>query len=310
MSSIMLISSHVDDQNFAEEVANSSGLPLISEPNPVKAREKLVGLVKPVLFVDVSSDEMFNEFVLAFKPIIGEGPGQISSNLVHFISPETLEKASTRAETNMFGHLIMRQYGDPREAGRHYGRIVKGVCLNQDFGLQNLISSEASIRIVKLGHSSDKSRVMTSISEYLSTETSFKDRAAQIVITAVDELLMNAIYDAPPDEAGGQKLQKVSRDTPISLGGKRAVELQMGYDGEYVAFTVIDRFGSINKSKVLKHLFRNFAETDYQVDPNVAGAGIGLATTFRTGGSLLFIKDPFCLRRREQPRCASRRAQN
>ena len=102
--------------------------------------------------------------------------------------------------------------------------------------------------------------------------------------------MMNAIYDAPEEAPGASAA--ISRSAPIELQGKRAVDFRMGFDGDYASFTVMDRFGTINKGKLLTHLMRMYVNKEYQVNDAVMGAGLGLAATFRTGGSLLFVTEP------------------
>ena len=290
-TTLLSISDRPDDLEFATEVAKAADLRLISVPNSTEARKRCT---KPdhdtVFFVDVSTPELFTEFEKNFSEMIGEDKSKINTNFVHLIGFETIETIQSLAKSNIFGHYILRKYGEPKDAGSYYGRIVKGLAVQPGFGLAHLVSSQASIRIIKLGHSDEKSKILASLMEFLNNETTFNDRMANIIVTAVDELVMNAIYDAPVSPEGDQELKSTSRDTPIPLTGRRSVELQMGYDGEYFAFTAIDRFGSLNKRKLLSHLFNSRSE--YQLDASIAGAGLGLATTFKTGGSLVFLSEP------------------
>jgi hypothetical protein len=288
---IILISKKAEDQEFARQVAETSEIPLSVFGTPAEAVAAAKSSTRNILFADISSDEQFNEFTHELQQLIGTGANQISPNLVHFISSESLEKMKVLAHSNVFGHFILRRYGNPKESGAYYGRILQNLCNNQAFGLENLLSSKGSVHIMKISHSMEKKKVLESISNYLLKETSFRDRMADVMITAVDELLMNAIYDAPADDKGNQQMRNLARNTPLPLDGKSSVELQMGFDGEYVAFTVIDRFGTLNKAKLLKHLSASH-EADHLVDQIVLNAGIGLATTFRTGGSLVFVSEP------------------
>lgn len=289
---LILISKKEEDREFAGQVASTAGIPMQSFENPKEASEFAGRSNQCVVFADISSDVQFNDFMREFQPLIGNNPNQINPNLVHFISSESLEKMKVLAHSNILGHFVLRNYGNAREAGEYYGRILMHLCREQAFGLENLISPKATLQVMKITHSMDKKRVLDSIREFLANQTSFKERMAEIIITAVDELLMNAIYDAPVDPTGQQQFRKVPRATPIALEGRNTVELQMGFDGEYVAFTVIDRFGTLNKAKLVKHLCTSHEDSAYEVDNLILNAGLGLATTFRTGGSLVFVTEP------------------
>jgi hypothetical protein len=69
------------------------------------------------------------------------------------------------------------------------------------------------------------------------------------------------------------------------------VEIQVGFDGKYAGVTAVDHFGSLDKSKLLSHMSKIYTEEEYKVKTSVAGAGIGLATVFRTGGSFFFCSE-------------------
>jgi hypothetical protein len=77
----------------------------------------------------------------------------------------------------------------------------------------------------------------------------------------------------------------------MKLEGRHEVEMQVGYDGEYVGITATDLFGSIDKIKLLTHISKIYTEEEYRVKTTVAGAGIGLATVFRSGGSFFFVSE-------------------
>jgi hypothetical protein len=121
----------------------------------------------------------------------------------------------------------------------------------------------------------------------LANEPTVGGRMADFVANATDELLMNAIYDAPAAAVGGK--DRVARGQSFQL--PESVELVVGQSDAYMAVSVVDRFGSLNKSKLFQHILKCFKENDYQIDPTVAGAGIGLALTFSTGASFVFTTD-------------------
>jgi hypothetical protein len=114
---------------------------------------------------------------------------------------------------------------------------------------------------------------------------------ATIMANAVDELLMNAMFDAPVDELGRQILASTSRASVFELKDKSEVELQIGFDGTYVGLTAVDHFGSLDKNKLLSYISKIYTSDEYKVRTAVAGAGIGLASVFRSGGSFFFASE-------------------
>ena len=291
-SKILLISERPEDREFAKEVAGAAGLPLVIVAGPAEAEADL-SLGEPrVVLADLSKDHQFTVFQSCLERWIGEGKGQIHPNFVHIIGTESMEKIRPLASTFLFGHFVVRNFGCPTEAGRLYGRIIQRLSVGSLGGMKNIIPPPANVAVVKLTHSADRARVNQGVEDYLTQQASTQPRMASIIVNAVDELLMNAIYDAPSTLGGEQSFKAVARNADIELSGRHEVELQMAHDDDYVAFTVIDRFGSLHKQSLLSHVFRSFSDREYEVNEFVAGAGLGLATTLKTGGSLLFLSEP------------------
>jgi hypothetical protein len=69
------------------------------------------------------------------------------------------------------------------------------------------------------------------------------------------------------------------------------VELQVGFDGTYFGVTAIDHFGSLDKAKLLTHISKNYSDEQYKIRTGIAGAGIGLATVYRSGGSFFVASE-------------------
>lgn len=112
---------------------------------------------------------------------------------------------------------------------------------------------------------------------------------ANVIANAVDELIMNAIFTAPVDEMGRRTYDQTPRDTELDLENKHAVEVTVAFDGSQVGVSVLDNFGAIDKEKLVFHLSTVYTDESYKVRTSTTSAGIGLATTFRGGGSLVFV---------------------
>ncbi len=287
---LLLISKRPEDQAFAVEVAVSAGLSLMSAPTYGEGVAMIAENSPSAILVDASSEKDYQEFETAVQTTLGLFSDKISANAIHFLSNEDLEKVPYLIQSPLFGHFVLRNYGDPRDAGQHYGRIVKATTGERAFGLDLLLSTGAKIQNVKLQMSNQKQEAVEAIRNYL-VAAKFQTRMATAIANAVDELLMNAIFDAPVDSVGRPTLSTAPRNTVIKLESQQAVEMSVGYDGKYVAIMVADLFGSLDKGKLLNHISKIYTEEEYKVRTAVAGAGIGLATVFRSGGSFFFVSE-------------------
>ena len=93
-----------------------------------------------------------------------------------------------------------------------------------------------------------------------------------------EELLMNAIYDAPVDAKGSSLYAAVHRSNKVSLKPHEYAELSFGCDGQTLAISVCDPFGSLKKEKFhnyIKKVVRRH-EGIKIIDHKKGGAGLGL----------------------------------
>jgi hypothetical protein len=287
---LLLISSNPEDQAFGRKVAEASGLPFELLTTADKAGDLVAADRVLTILADTSTPQLYQSLEDSIQRSVGLFSDKINANAIHFLSSENLERVQYLVESPLFGHFILRNYGDPVEAGAHYGRIVKATQSERAFDLRNLLHPQAKIQVVKLQASAQKQDAVEAVKNYL-LAARFQSRMATVVANAVDELLMNAMFDAPVDNLGKPLLNSTSRNTNLKLDGKSAVEMHVGYDGHYIAVTAVDQFGSLDKNKLLNHISKIYTEEEYKVKSSVAGAGIGLATVFRSGGSFFFVSE-------------------
>jgi hypothetical protein len=122
-----------------------------------------------------------------------------------------------------------------------------------------------------------------------------KSNVPRAVIAAieqsVDELLVNALYDAPVDERGKRMFAGISVQTRATLRVSQDVELAYGCDGKQFALSVRDAFGSLERATVLKFLGRGF-HAEQKVDRKQGGAGLGLYLLLHNASTVAFRVTP------------------
>ena len=74
--------------------------------------------------------------------------------------------------------------------------------------------------------------------------------------TAADELMLNAIYDAPRDEHGQTLHADIDRRTPVTLAAQAQVRARWGCDGRTFVVSITDRFGALDRATVAAHIQR------------------------------------------------------
>jgi hypothetical protein len=106
------------------------------------------------------------------------------------------------------------------------------------------------------------------------------------VLWVADELLMNAMFNAPRDAEGKPKYADHDRSN-LQLESGEAVSMKYCCDGRHIALSVRDPFGSLDREVMLKYLNRCLGNS-VELEEREAGAGLGLYIVFNSITQLAF----------------------
>jgi len=106
-----------------------------------------------------------------------------------------------------------------------------------------------------------------------------KNRVAALVAQSTDELILNAIFNAPVDREGKRYKQYVPKDSELELDQDHEIQVAMATAEHYMAICVRDQFGSLPRERIIDA----FAGKKIQT---------GLSRTLQGGISILFICKP------------------
>ncbi len=288
---LLLVSNRPDDLTFAKTIAEMTSLDLQQSVDLAVVTNAIKEQDVSAIFVDLGSEEGFKVFESAIHDNVGLFSDRLNSNRFHYISDLDLEEKKFMLNSPIFGNFIYRKFSGPEKAvraGTRYGYVIKATMSDRAFGIRNYFHPKSQVQTITMKRSTQKQQVVEALRGYL-IKAKYPTRMANTIANAVDELVMNAIFAAPTDALGNRTFDQTPRDADIPLEGKSAIEVSIAFDGVQVGVCATDQFGSVDKEKVLKHLSTLYKDEQYKMKMSSAGAGIGLATTFRNGGSLLFI---------------------
>ncbi|HLU65831.1 MAG TPA: hypothetical protein VKZ63_06120 [Kofleriaceae bacterium] len=154
------------------------------------------------------------------------------------------------------------------------------------FGLDKVLPWGARIHSMSVGSYDDKTAAIERISEF-ATSIGVRRKYRESIEQCCDEMLMNALYDAPVDEDGRPLTHKrPGRGRPPLAEQDRAV-IEYGCDGQRFAVAVRDRFGRFERSVLIRYLDKCLHSAQ-QIDQKVGGAGLGLYLMSNSATSLMF----------------------
>jgi hypothetical protein len=142
------------------------------------------------------------------------------------------------------------------------------------FGLEKHIPWGAQIHSFLVGDYQEKSLCIAQIGE-LCEAMSVRRKYRESIEQCLDEMLMNALYDAPVDEHGRPIFAEIPTKTRISLRVEQKVVVQYVCDGKQFAVAVRDAFGRLERATVLHYLYKCL-HSEQQIDRKTGGAGLGL----------------------------------
>lgn len=199
-------------------------------------------------------------------------PGRIpdGASIIGVIPTSSLEITVELLKTPKVVAVLVADELVPAQLAAVISRLLYG----DVFGLEKLVPWGVKVYSLLVGDYQEKSVAIATISEYagmLGVRRKYREAIEQ----CLDELLMNALYDAPVDAEGKQMFADVPTKTRISLRMEQKAVVQYACDGSTFAVSVRDSFGTLRRETVLRFLDKCL-HADQQMDRKVGGAGLGL----------------------------------
>jgi hypothetical protein len=171
---------------------------------------------------------------------------------------------------------------DPQQLAALATRIVS----DDVFGLVQAMAPGTAIHARSVADHAEASRCVALISE-LAEQRGLPRGCREPIAQCVDEMLINALYDAPVDAQGRPLFQGVSPRARIALRSEHSAAVQYACDGQRFAVSVRDVFGTLERQTVLRYLHKG-AHAEPPIDRKVEGAGLGLYLMVHAATAVFF----------------------
>jgi hypothetical protein len=199
---------------------------------------------------------------------------------------DALNKHEHLFKIRAFNHHITRRRS---ENAYHtvYARLTKALLAPTAFGIDKYVPPGVTAQTITIKRSGHKSKAVDAIQNFF-IKQNVVARLSSLVAQAADELIMNAIFDAPCIDWNYYR-RTTPRDEDFELKAREHVQVSIAGTDEYVVLCVADQFGSLTKQALLNFLSKDYQEEAYTVRKQDPGAGLGLNGVIRAGFSLLFL---------------------
>lgn len=161
--------------------------------------------------------------------------------------------------------------------------------INQDvFGLEKYLSWGVEVNQATIHGSHERRKLIDKLCNYFNG-LKIKKSITKKICTVTEELLMNAIYDAPKDKDGTPLYNSLGRSSTVNLSPEHQGKLRFACDGVLAAVSVEDPFGGLTKNVVFKYLSHYcWNKKDLIQQGSKGGAGIGLYMMITTADLIIF----------------------
>lgn len=126
---------------------------------------------------------------------------------------------------------------------------------------------------LEFNSSFEKSALLLQISQFLEANPKASNFIESIHMIA-DEMIMNAMYNAPVDPAGAPIFMNMDRAEAVELPGDKKAKIFITHDERRLLIGCEDPFGSVSRYKIMQQFAKVYRGD--QASPNTGGGGAGL----------------------------------
>ena len=153
------------------------------------------------------------------------------------------------------------------------------------FGIEKYLPEGTPVHYVRLRDFEGRGKALDTVLAY-AEEAKMRRQVRSAIGQVCEELLMNALYDAPVDEAGNQIFAEIDPHDRTKSRSPRPVSIRYAATESQFAVAIRDRFGRLAKNTILAYIDKCI-RSPVQIDRKTYGAGLGLYLVANAAASYL-----------------------
>ena len=142
------------------------------------------------------------------------------------------------------------------------------------FGIEKYLPEGTPVHYARLRDFEGRGKAIQTVLDY-AEESRMRRQVRGAIGQVCEELLMNALYDAPVDADGKPVFADVEPHARVTTLSPRPVSIRYAATDDMFAVAVRDRFGRLAKNTILAYI-EKCIHSPNQIDRKTYGAGLGL----------------------------------
>ena len=142
------------------------------------------------------------------------------------------------------------------------------------FGIEKYLPLGTAVHYARLRDHEGRGKAIDTVLGF-AEESKMRRQVRNAIGSVCEELLMNALYDAPVDEDGKQLFADIDPHDRTQTRSPRPVSIRYAATEDVFAVAVRDRFGRLAKNTILSYIDKCITSPS-QIDRKTYGAGLGL----------------------------------
>jgi anti-sigma regulatory factor (Ser/Thr protein kinase) len=180
--------------------------------------------------------------------------------------------------------------GDVLQCIRNVALMAERILRRDFFGIDKYIQRfGVDFTAIQVQGASQRDELVNCVHDLAKT-VGARRRELLAIASITDELLTNAIYDAPTDAFGEHKYAHMNRQSKVALAPGENVSLVYGSDGCTLAISVVDNFGSLPVDRIRSRLLACMSSNP--IEDKAGGAGLGLYSVLKQCDELIINVEP------------------
>lgn len=152
--------------------------------------------------------------------------------------------------------------------------IVQKFVSGDLFGIEKYLPTGTMVQLTRLRDYKGRTAAIDEVLAY-AEKVGVRSKIRSAIGQVCEELLMNALYDAPVDVDGVSIFAEVETKARLDRLSPRPVSIRYAATDSGFAVSVRDRFGRLDKGTVLRYIHKCLHSGE-QIDRKVYGAGLGI----------------------------------